>query len=769
MKRKVAYRKEQKISKYINVILISAFLLFVFFTFYQVYKSDLLRAASYVAGKEKSPINAIKDVDYGIGGFQKVAENNKYIMFADFTTGEIKIEELITGKVWYSNPPDRENDTVVAIKSSLSAQLTVSCIDLEIDNLKEENNYAGSIQMGGMESELIENGVKFWFSFPTTGVIIPVQYTLNEEGMLAEILVDEIQELWKERYIVESISLLPWFGAGSLEDAGYLFVPDGSGALIEFNNGKQRFQSYAAPIYGTNLTMGVQKKNVSEQIYMPVFGMKCNENAFLGVVISGETNGNICATTSRKLSSYNQIYTKVTIREYKFMTMDREGNTNTSHGSDHTPILLEGQNYAVQYFFLDKDEADYSGMSKNYREYLYNKNALKKSKLADEQYIILDLYGAVSIEKYVMGVKKPVVTAMTTYDDVCNIVKELKECGINNLIINYIGALDGGLNNKMNNKVKTESILGSSKDFQRMKKYLEEEGVILFVETNPIDIYKNGNGYSLNGDSVKALYNGNAFCYKYTLDSQEKINESRWRLMKPGLIPGFFDTYAQSAKKNDVNNLSFSRIGEVLYSDYTQEETFASRAKTKQYWEEAMAEAQNVAEHLMVHGGNIFCATYADIITDISTSGSYYDMEDQSIPFYQMVLHGSNVLAVDAINSSVDYHMAFLKAQELGCSLKYNLIAEDVTDLVGTEYNDMVSYSYEYWKDTIVQQYHMLQDANASLSGEIVYHEQLNQDVTMTKYISGASIIVNYGEDAFVYDDQKIEGRNFLIVKGAVE
>lgn len=58
------------------------------------------------------------------------------------------------------------------------------------------------------------------------------------------------------------IDLLEYFGAAGPEEEGYMFVPDGSGALIMFNNGKVNAPAYIGYVYGEDKTNLVnQTKN----------------------------------------------------------------------------------------------------------------------------------------------------------------------------------------------------------------------------------------------------------------------------------------------------------------------------------------------------------------------------------------------------------------------------------------------------------------------------------------------------------------------------
>ena len=112
----------------------------------------------------------------------------------------------------------------------------------------------------------------------------------------------------------------------------------------------------------------------------------------------------------------------------------------------------------------------------------------------------------------------------------------------------------------------------------------------------------------------------------------------------------------------------------------------------------------------------------------------------------------------------MDYEYAFLKALETGSSLKYNLIYGDISNLVGTDYNTMVSYSYSYWKDLAVEQYLEMQGAVGQFVGKrIINHAYLANDVTLTQYENGA-VIVNYGTESFVYEGKVVPAKGYAVI-----
>ena len=75
-----------------------------------------------------------------------------------------------------------------------------------------------------------------------------LEYKLDGENLIAFIDPKKV-EYNTENYSLVDIDLLEFFGAAGSEEEGYLFVPDGSGALIYLNSGKKD-SAYIASVYG---------------------------------------------------------------------------------------------------------------------------------------------------------------------------------------------------------------------------------------------------------------------------------------------------------------------------------------------------------------------------------------------------------------------------------------------------------------------------------------------------------------------------------------
>lgn len=783
--KRAIHRNRELIARVFSITLTVLLIVAVAWGAYSIYQSDLAYEAEQnktVDSDEEIETGKAPTEDTSPEAFELVADKDGMQLYANYTNGEIKVIDQY-GVEWYSNPVDRKSAALPVKKPMINSQIHIKFFDTEntVPISEEWNNYAHSIRKGGMTYEKLKDGsgVKFYFAFPTANVIIPVQYCIVDGAFQAEIVTSEIQGVGEHPYAILDIKLLPYFGAANEETDGELLIPDGSGALIDFNNGKNHNEIiyYNNQIFGKNITLSqTTADTVKEQANLPIFGSKWvgkdgnADSAFLGVIISGEASSSIVASTSGKISSYNMIHATAHMTENEYIRVQ-----TSVHVGQEARVLamsdnqMNGQNFAVRYYFLNGEDANYVGMAEKYREHLQNAEQLKTSALADEKYLVLDLVGAVSIEKYVFGIMQPVVTPLTTYNDVVTIVKELKAEGVDNLIVNYIGALDGGLNNKMYSTVKTESALGTAKEFRAMIEYLNQEGVMFFLEANPIDIYNSGNGYDDNADTAKTFFNKYAFQYNYVLDSGKADTSNRWHILHPERVSGFVNKFVDAAAEWEIGNISLDRIGKVLYTDYADDVPSTTRTHTLEFWKEALKAADEKSDLLLLHGGNSYTLAYADVISDVPNGSSDYDMFDRTVPFYQIAFQGNTVLAPTAFNMSVDYERELLKILENGSNLKYNLIYGDVDQLVGTEYDTMVSYSYNRWKSKIVEQYKVMQEVSAQFAGkDIIGHEIVAEDVTVTEYETG-KVIVNCSDEAYTYEGAVIPAKQYKVILGGTK
>ena len=130
---------------------------------------------------------------------------------------------------------------------------------------------------------------------------------LEKDCLKASLKVSDIKEP-KDEKIATEVTLMSSFGAADDTEDGYFVIPDGSGALVRFNNNRTMdTNAYQQRVYGPDVTVVPTSRGaVAEQIYLPVYGIVKENNAMLVVASKGDSNAYLSAQVSRQSnSSYN--------------------------------------------------------------------------------------------------------------------------------------------------------------------------------------------------------------------------------------------------------------------------------------------------------------------------------------------------------------------------------------------------------------------------------------------------------------------------------
>lgn len=219
-------------------------------------------------------------------------------------------------------------------------------------------------------------------------ISLTVTVRLEDDGLTVEI-PDETMVVKNDavQFRLAKISVLPFFGAvESLEADGYIFIPDGSGALIRFGETKKYSLSYTARVYGKDFGSGRISEIESEfptfqdmTAHMPVLGMAHGngDNAFVAVITRGEEYADISANPAGVRIDYFWGCPVFNYLEAYYQP------TGTGKGFTYLPDRPNTVNAAVSYKFLHGEQAGYVGMANKYKEMLIQSGALVKRSITD--------------------------------------------------------------------------------------------------------------------------------------------------------------------------------------------------------------------------------------------------------------------------------------------------------------------------------------------------------------------------------------------------
>lgn len=166
--------------------------------------------------------------------------------------------------------------------------------------------------------------------------------------------------------------ILPFFGAGSTTESGYLLVPDGSGALMNFNNGRTNEGRLTLDIlYGDRSVTDDKRPPATQPVLLPGFGIcrgtaqpgdTAGTAALFAYATDGAAAGQITLNTAGRETGQNYIYYTFLHRNNAVeMLLDRTYAAKAKLICDTADT--GAQSYEMSYFFMEPGKTDLAGMA----------------------------------------------------------------------------------------------------------------------------------------------------------------------------------------------------------------------------------------------------------------------------------------------------------------------------------------------------------------------------------------------------------------------
>ncbi len=592
---------------------------------------------------------------------------------------------------------------------------------------------------------------------------IPLEIRLENDSMTVNIVTDKI-EMYGDVYFTK-IDVLPFFGAGGAQDEGYMVIPDGSGAIINFNNGKLQYQPIRIPVYGNDLAIEKKLQQLNQkQIHLPVFGIKNNNGGFISLIESSDGEAVINADIGGKTHSYNHIFSSFNLLSYASLSLPF---------GDFEPVNIFSEKYlsediSIKYFFMEDNKSEYSDMAIYLKNYMM-KRGLISSGIKKDIATLIEIIGAVDYKDTFLSIPYNSYKGLTKYNEIENIIRELHDYGVNDFVLKYSGWHSGGVNNFLSNKISLMSVLGSKSDFKKMIHQLESSGTKTYFETEILLLGKKRNfdGFNDKRDTARSLTNDLAFKYDYDLATRERISGSGKYILKPQNIGKIMEELISSYEINNIQNISLGSIGNDLYSDFKLGNN-TNRNETSEILANVLEKVDDNGIDIITNGGNLYSLKHIDRLTESSFGSSRFYLTDYDVPFYQMVTGESINYHGYPINLSADYTTEFLKLLEYGGLPSFKGMFAPDYELKETDYN-LYSLNYETWIEFAVETDRRLKDIfKNSQNHYLTKHIKLEEGVFISSYGETLDIITNYNNFTVTYMETSISPKSYHITKKKV-
>ena len=586
-----------------------------------------------------------------------------------------------------------------------------------------------------------------------------VIYRLDGDDFVVEVPLESIE--YKEENPVYYLSLLPYFGAAGTEEEGFLFVPEGGGALINFNNGKTAQNAYYADIYGWDMAKNRKALVHETRTNFNVFGESKGDASYICIVEQGAPYAAIQADVSGKSNSYNYVNAQYTVTKREQYDVSDKYNGNMFVYEEALPA---GESYVQRYCFINS--GDYVDMAKEYQNYLLENYSFAK-KDTTEAPVVVEIVGAVDKIKQVFGVPVSKPLALTTFDEAALIIEELKNSGMDELSVKYTGWANDGVRQTMLSKVKPVSELGGKKALTNMMNKANALGIPVYLDGITNYAIDSGimEGFFVFTDAARQVSKEKAELYEYsttTYSQREGLDE--YYLIKESLIYDMVDNLAAAAGSYGAG-VSFADIGKELSSDFNKKSPVSRQAVMDKH--SALLAELSESTNVMINDGNNYVIPYVDMVSNMDLGGAEYTIIDKTVPFYQMALHGYIEYVGEALNLTGNPVDELLKSAEYGAGLAYTLMQESSFTLQNTLYTEYFGAEYTSCNEEMLATYTRYNNELGHVfNQEMTDHEFLTNDVTCTSYEDGTKVYVNYSYyDFTATDGTVVPARDYTVTR----
>ncbi len=633
-----------------------------------------------------------------------------------------------------------------------------------------------SRNMGNEPSQFTEMFQNYMLDPPAEAVDIyhvSVQYIIDGKDFKVRIPAEKIQypenleDEERDYFPLSRINVLPFFGAANKNEEGFIFVPDGSGALIELNNDRLYAQAYRKRIFGwDNANFRRTMRNHPEKIHLPVYGLKNSDGAFLAIIEEGQALARIYADIAGRTNSYNTVYPEFTLRNYTTMDLGDHVDGSRMHVFQREQYVGDLQ---IRYSFISGKDTGYAEMANYYQEYLKEKYDLTKIDESTGSSLYLELVGAISRVEQVYGIPRETAVPLTSYQQGEKIIQHLLDENITNLKVRYLGWLKGGKEHYYPEQAILEKELGNSEQMAYFSKFLADNNIPFYPHVDFLHVHQSRilDGFSVRQDSSRTLDRRTARKYDYHPGTFALINDKFSYVLSPSrlnsVITGFLNNWGNPA----ANALSVD-LGSYINSDNRLDvDRFMNRQQSLKIIEGELNRIST--EHnmdLMVEEAHSPALGVSENILYTPPTSTEYNIIDRSVPFYQIALSGYYNYTLEPINLAVEYDENILRTLETGASLHYKIFYEDNSEVIETDFDHLYSANFADWASDIKENHKNLSPVLNKINNQkIIDHRRLKENVFQTNYENGYKIIVNYNQNEVKIEGDVIEGSDFLLRK----
>ena len=615
-----------------------------------------------------------------------------------------------------------------------------------------------------------------WFNTPQAGELqISVHIHLSDVGITYHISPDDIRGTGANA--LAAIIITPFMGASggvrTFFDAelgrhgdrevmpmlpGYIFVPDGSGALMRFNQNTVNFNAYVGQVFGPNPSEATTHTNMEVGIVtrrhplMPVFGVAqgYQQQAFVAWADEGAHYMEIIKMPHNNTTYYNFVYPRFVVNSPIYQVYNRQGD-------GFMRLFPERRQYNItmQYRFLYGENANYVGMARTYRQHLIDIGVLTPNAVQNDGTMPIRVDFIMSdVRRSIIG-RTNVVT--TTSDQVGDIVRSLMNSGVSSINGGLMGFQSGGVTTGQPGRINYSRNIGNQRAFRRLFSEMTAIGADISFAQDYLRI----NSIQMNVSRNQAVHMNRRGLVAY--DSFEPflpVNEISFA--RPQRSASWLTQHTNRAVGVGVPSVSVSGITNKLISHWGPRDGMTS-AEAIALFQETFAA---IPVPINAYAPNQYLWAYTNRFLQAPVFNTQFMIATDTVPFLQLVLHNTMEVYAPYANFS------FYTQRDILRMIDYNVLPSFVLTYSPAHYlgstNSLNFYSTEYsiYHNIILGVYNQMSPILSQVRGlEWINRQVLAEGVVLNTYEGSVYVLINYTQEAFTHNGVVIPAESARLIR----
>lgn len=504
--------------------------------------------------------------------------------------------------------------------------------------------------------------------------------------------------------------------------------------LVQAGNGKCANRDYGISFYKERENCEL----VLRDCFMPVFGIKHNDKCYIAVVTGMATD-------------ISQVIKIEDNRYYLKVRFEVDG-------------IVPYENIRLEFYNIDKVDAEYSDMARAYREYQlrHGFKPIKERLTPELEYSVESVNVRIRLGWKPVPCEipeqteenEPDVYTACTFDDVIKVMEAYKQAGIEKAEFCLVGWNMKGHDGRWPQILPVESSFGGEEGLKRLIDKAKCLGYAITCHTNSTDMYSISNRF--NEDDIAIMRNG-----------EKSVEAVRW---------GGGRTYNICPKRAyEISMETLPEVAELGFRGMHYIDVITctpprecnsskhpiSKKESGDYFDKLFEKTIEMFGSVGSEGAYDYYLKNCDYtlyvsFADYTDDSSRFELCDKIIPFWQLVYHG--IVASNPYARTVNYALSddrddMLKVVEFGGKPQmyyYAKFVSDGTDWIGSgdfrcNTNEEIEYSASKAKETVdayneikYLQYEFMED-----------HKETDPNVFEIKYSDGSVVTVDYNNKTY--------------------